>query len=87
MSARMSAAAASCHCSGAMYDGVPIIAPAAVNSTPPASSPRTFASPKSRIFTVCFRPARARIRFAGLMSRWTIPISWACWSPAAACWA
>ena len=40
-----------CACSGAMYSGVPTVAPAAVRSSGAASSLVTFAIPKSAILT------------------------------------
>ena len=46
-----------------------------------SSSWKNRARPMSRIFTT---PARSTRMLPGLMSRWTRPISWACWSPTAA---
>ena len=68
-------------CSGDMYDTVPTVLPGSVNSAsaervgsceaPTAADPDiAFASPKSSIFG----PRSVRKMFAGLMSRWTMPL-------------
>ena len=43
-------------------------------SSPSSRVPRSFARPKSRIFT---RPSSVTKMFSGFRSRWTIPFSWA----------
>ena len=48
------------------------------------SSRVALARPKSSTLTVALSPLRESIRLPGLMSRWTSPSSWACWSPRAA---
>src|SRR5688572_25284456 len=53
-----------------------------VASGAPASTPITFASPKSRTFTT---PSRVILMLAGLWSRWTMPLSWAASSASAIC--
>ena len=69
-------------CSGDIYDTVPSVLPGSVNSaarervTSSAASAAAapdvaFASPKSRIFGW---PRVVRKMFAGLMSRWTMPL-------------
>jgi len=56
-------------CSGAMYVGVPTIAP-----DPVTSADWRRAMPKSMIFT---EPSEAMRTLEGLMSRWITPRSWA----------
>ncbi len=62
-------------CSGAMYDGEPMMAPlrVALPSSADSTSIR-LASPKSAILGV---PSGARRMLPGLRSRWTIRFSWA----------
>ena len=61
-----------------MYAGVPIMNPALVKCSVPA----TRAMPKSMIFTA---PVSVIIMLAGLRSRWTTPMLCACASAASAC--
>ena len=78
-----------------MYPAVPITAPSTVSgdawvsaSSDPmegesdVSSARSFAKPKSRIFT---KPSGVTITFSGLRSRWTMPAPWAFARPSAIC--
>ena len=44
--------------------------------------PRVFTKPKSATFTI---PSTLSMRLSGLMSRWTMPRSWANFNPRAAC--
>ena len=64
-------------CSGAMYDGVPRIAPDWVNSRSPSTG---LARPKS--VNEGSPSASSRI-FAGFRSRWRIPRWWAWWTASA----
>ena len=69
-----------------MYAGVPTITPDAVTfvSIPPiveSEVERSFARPKSRIFT---RPSLVKNRFSGFRSRWMMPFSCAAARPLAA---
>ncbi len=50
-----------------MYETVPSVVPVRVISE---EGPASFARPKSRILAV---PSAVTIRFAGLISRWTMP--------------
>jgi hypothetical protein len=64
------------HCSGDMYAGVPMIAPAWVRAE--ASVVRSLAIPKSRIFTrspPMTSASGTRNTFSGLRSRWTMPLA------------
>ena len=63
-----------------MYAGVPTASPVSVSFSS-AGPPNTRAIPKSATRVL---PSRVRRRFSGLMSRWTIPWSWAYWSACAA---
>ena len=80
-----------------MYCGVPITFPASVRrwtdpAPPPGATdgvrrfcpsvPTSLANPKSATFT---RPWRSSRMFSGLMSRWTIPWSWAYCSASQIC--
>ena len=79
MSARGSA---SCpfRISGARYCGVPTMKPACV--WPGAMRSIGRAMPKSISLAL---PVGSRIRFSGLMSRWSTPTAWAAASPAQSC--
>jgi hypothetical protein len=69
------------HCSGAMYAGVPTARPSV---SPVLACQRT--SPKSRMRTCSPMPdLLLTMTFAGLMSRWMIPSSWAWPSPDRIC--
>ena len=76
-------------CSGDMYPTVPSRVPAAViaeavstadRAVSGSRTGRSFARPKSRIFT---RPSSVTKTFSGFRSRWTIPLSWAAARPRA----
>ena len=68
------------HCSGAIYAGVPITAPACVSVGSPGSAAMC-AKPKSRTFTPCF----VRRIFAGFRSRCVIPLRCAASSASQIC--
>ena len=82
MSVRMSRSGAFIACSGEMKSAVPTTAPLSNASVTWSEDSSDRARPMSRIFSV---PSLARIRFAGLMSRWMNPFCDACSNPAAAC--
>ena len=71
-----------------MYATVPSVDPACVrcsavsSAEPSATSPSTFARPKSRSFA---SPRSVTNTFAGLRSRCTIPAAWAASSASATC--
>jgi hypothetical protein len=78
-------------CSGDMYPAVPVTTPGCVSTPEPlavvsvspvssASADTSFARPKSSTFTT---PSRVTITFAGLTSRWTMPLAWAAASASA----
>ncbi len=75
-------------CSGDMYATVPSVDPgrvrcaAVASSEPAASSPNTFARPKSRSFA---SPRSVTNTFAGFRSRCRIPAAWAASSASATC--
>src|SRR5436305_1166207 len=76
MSARWSTSGSPAACSGEMYAGVPIDVPICVSVAPPDSvrdAEMAFAMPKS--VTTAAPPDSSTL--SGLMSRWTMPRSWA----------
>ena len=66
------------HCSGDMYAAVPIVLLAPVRAVTSVS----LAMPKSVSLST---PWRLTMRFDGFKSRWTMPLSWACWRASHSC--
>ena len=84
MSVRASTSRALRSCSGDMYAGEPITVAVLVSEKSSASA--ALAMPKSSTFTLGEPSARTvRNRFAGLRSRWMMPMAWASAIASAAC--